>query len=402
MIASWLAAASPWQLLAATHLALTVAVYLVSFVLALLRRWGSAGVTVTADDLAISALKPLRGLDPHLEENLESFARLDAPPAFEVLLLVDDARDEALAVAERLAKKYPARFRVVVGTKSALANPKMASLSYAVPLAKNPLLWVTDSNVETSDAHLRAQVAEWKAAQRRGRVPTLVHAPVAAVGGSGLGARLERVHLGAYIGISAETTRLACIDTVVGKSLLFHREDLAKVGGFEAFGAAGGEDFLMGRAFRRAGSVRLARRTTCQVLGERLLAADFWKRQARWAKVRQSTTPLASLLLEPFSYFGTALLWLALGLLPWEVVVGVMVLKVLGDATATWAAVGGVSILDLLLVPFKEAMLLVIWASAPFSREVTWRGRRLAISGGDYRAEGSEADPAEKVPTSVS
>ncbi len=384
---SWLADASPWQLLAGLHLLISSVVYLPSLVSALVRRLGSSGASLTRDELVISALKPMRGLDPSLESNLESFARLDVPDAFEVLLLLDDVRDEALPLAEKMAKRYPKRFRVIVGTSPGMTNPKVASLCHALPFAKNSLIWVTDSNVETSDEHLRAQMLEWKGIQAKGRRPTLIHAPIAAVGGSGLGARLERLQLATYNTVNAETTLAAGIDAVVGKSLFLHRDDLKAVGGLEAFAAASGEDFLMGRAFHQVGVVRSARRTTRQVLGEHLTLADFWKRQARWAKVRHRMTPLAFMLLEPFSYFGTAFLWMSLGLLPWQVVAGVMGVKMAGDSVLMLAIAGEVRLLDVVVLPLKEAVLLLVWASTFFTREVTWRGRRLTVeSGGDYRA----------------
>ncbi len=395
---TWLEEASPWQLLAAVHLFVSVAFYLPSLVAALVRRLGSSGVEVQKDELVVTALKPLRGLDPSLEANLETFARLDAPDSFEVLLVVDDTRDEALPVARRVVKKFPHRFRILVGTTPGFLNPKVASLCFALPFAKNELIWVTDSNTETSDEHLRAQLGAWKAVQLEGRRPTLIHAPLAAVGGSGLGARFERLHLATSNSVSTETTQWGGFDAVVGKSLFFHRDDLAAVGGLETFGSAGGEDFLLGRAFHRAGAVRCAREATRQVLAENLSVADFWWRQARWAKLRQSMVPWLYAGLEHFTCFGTAWLWLLLGVLPWQLVGGVLALKALGDAALLLAFVGEVRPLDLVVSPLKELLFLAAWASAFFTREVSWRGRRLTvISGGAYGVELSPVTAGEPV-----
>ena len=54
----------------------------------------------------ISILRPLKGLDPHLEECLES-AFLQNYPQFEILLSVADAQDPAAQVAKALIAKYP-------------------------------------------------------------------------------------------------------------------------------------------------------------------------------------------------------------------------------------------------------------------------------------------------------
>jgi ceramide glucosyltransferase len=54
----------------------------------------------------VSILRPLKGLDPQLEECLESAFRQNYPQ-FEILLSVADDRDPAANVARALIAKYP-------------------------------------------------------------------------------------------------------------------------------------------------------------------------------------------------------------------------------------------------------------------------------------------------------
>src|ERR1035438_4445764 len=56
----------------------------------------------------VSLLKPLHGLEPQLEENLESFFTQDYPQ-FEVLFAVDHADDKAAEVARRVMDRHPER-----------------------------------------------------------------------------------------------------------------------------------------------------------------------------------------------------------------------------------------------------------------------------------------------------
>ncbi len=64
----------------------------------------------------VSILRPLKGLDTNLFENLESTFTQDYPN-FEVLLCVADADDQALSVVGSLIEKYPlVQARAVVGT----------------------------------------------------------------------------------------------------------------------------------------------------------------------------------------------------------------------------------------------------------------------------------------------
>lgn len=54
----------------------------------------------------VSILRPLKGLDNNLFENLESTFTQEYPN-FEILLSVDDESDQALGVVRELLQKYP-------------------------------------------------------------------------------------------------------------------------------------------------------------------------------------------------------------------------------------------------------------------------------------------------------
>lgn len=355
------------------QLTVALGLWLVGWVAAVVRRVGPRVADVSRDDLAISVLVPLYGRDPGLEENLAAYNGLDVPEAFEVLLGVDDVRDGALPAASLMAETWPARFRVIVGRSAGHVNGKVASLDHLLPHARNGLLWTMDANTRPTNEHLRAQVAEWKAARPR---PVLVHAPVVAVGGTGLGAALERVTHAAWNSVGAELARLAREDAVVGKSMLFHRDDLQQVGGFAAFGGARGEDYWLAHAFRRIGTVRYARVATRHALGHVTLG-EYVRRQLRWSIDRRRIAPVASWL-EPMTHVaGMAMVWGAIGLAPVQLVAVSLGCVFAGDAVLVWLHAGVLRPLDLLVWPLRQVLALVVWARTAFAREVVWRGRTL-------------------------
>ena len=64
----------------------------------------------------VSILRPLKGLDTNLFENLESSFKQEYPN-FEILLSVADEHDKALPVVYELLAKYPnVNARVIIGT----------------------------------------------------------------------------------------------------------------------------------------------------------------------------------------------------------------------------------------------------------------------------------------------
>jgi ceramide glucosyltransferase len=366
------------------HALLLSLVFTGSVVAALVRRYRRAPPFATSPMLRVTALKPLRGVDPGLEANLESFAAISLPVELEVLLLVDRDDDAALPVAKAVAARHPTRVRVLVGTDPSASNPKVGSLLFGLRSATHPILWVTDSNVLTSDAHVRSQLETWAAASAKGK-PTLIHAPLAAIEGSGLGAAFERAHLASYNNLSAETTLVAGVHAVVGKSLVMTREDLDAVGGLSAFAHISGEDFEMGRAFEKVGTVRSSQRATRQVLGT-FTASDFYKRQMRWATIRKRMTLFTYAVLEPFTYFALLPLWAALGWLRWELVAGLFAFKMLADA-ALIGAFGELRLRDVALIPLKDVVVFAAWVGAFFQTTVSWRGRTLDVQGANYAAQ---------------
>src|SRR5689334_15189867 len=54
----------------------------------------------------VSVLKPVHGMEPCLEESLESFFQQDYPD-YELIFCARQAYDPALLLAERLSLKYP-------------------------------------------------------------------------------------------------------------------------------------------------------------------------------------------------------------------------------------------------------------------------------------------------------
>ena len=145
----------------------------------------------------ISILKPLKGVDEGLYENLVALARQDYPH-FEILFGAEDADDPALDVARRVQAEFPdVKMRIVLGAASDGLNPKVRLLRRLLPLATHEWILVSDSNVRPARSYLR----EIRACQEETRAD-LVHNLLVGVGERSLGAKLENLHMNGWVSAS--------------------------------------------------------------------------------------------------------------------------------------------------------------------------------------------------------
>jgi len=326
----------------------------------------------------VSVLKPLKGLDESLEDNLRSFFAIDYPD-FELLFGVADADDPALDVVRRTIADHPqVRPRNVIDERKVGLNPKVNNLANLARHAANDLLLVSDSNVRVDPDYLEDLVARM-AAPGVG----LVSSPIRARGEHGLGSVLEAMHLNTFVmGGVASATAILRMTIVVGKSMLFRRSTLEAIGGFAHLGRHLAEDQVCGEDVRAAGQrVVVTGRPVDNVLGRGGLVG-FGRRIHRWALMRRHMCPIG--------YAGETLLnpvFIALVALA----IGPSALTATATAVALLAMSAHAAIAErrlgvrrpLLAYPGLELLrsaIVGILAPLPlFASTVTWRGNAFRV-----------------------
>ena len=324
----------------------------------------------------VSVLKPLSGADDGLYTNLKSFFEQDHPD-FELLFGVTDPSDPALAVVARLQREFPhVPSKTVVHAGSSALNPKVRNLLGIEPHARHDLVLISDSNVR-APAHYVRELASLHESERAGIVTNLF----AGRGEQSLGAALENVQLNGFCAAGSALPTLNGDAAIIGKSTLFSRSALNRLGGLTRLSCVLAEDFILGKMFEHAGERIVIAPTVLDNPNRRLSLRAAFARHLRWSMLRWRLRPIAALL-EPvtsplvmlpcaWSLIGPlALLWIAL-LLTIRDLGGWVLLRGWGRA---W--------IPLLLGPVRELAAPLAWLLGAFKRHVTWRGQRLRLSAG--------------------
>lgn len=106
----------------------------------------------------VSVLKPLHGKERGLEENLESFFRLDYPD-YELIFCARSLADPGILCAQEVARQFPSvPARFIASGEPAWVNPKIFSMSIMLEIAKNETIVFSDSDVRVGRDYLRGIV----------------------------------------------------------------------------------------------------------------------------------------------------------------------------------------------------------------------------------------------------
>ena len=239
--------------------------------------------TPPAGVLPVSILKPLKGADACLEDNLESFYRQDHPE-YEIVFSFASRDDEAFPVARRVADRHPdVPTAFVFDAREPGRNPKVSRLLAAMSRARHAIVLISDADVLASPGYLRRSVADFED-PRVG----LVSNPFRCAEGDSAGSVIESLHMNGFV--LGGTAAVSCFlkrPCVVGKSIFLRRAALDWIGGFDAVRDHLAEDFLLGDLMVRAGFRAVLSREFVTIVSRGKSIRSFWDRQVRWARMRR-------------------------------------------------------------------------------------------------------------------
>ncbi|KAK2461631.1 hypothetical protein APHAL10511_006094 [Amanita phalloides] len=377
------------------------------------RRRPRSHLARAANAPGVSILRPLKGLETNLYENLESTFRLDYLN-YEIFFCVADQDDQALPVVQKLMAKYPnVRATLVVGEETVGVNPKVNNLMRAYRMASNDILWVLDSNVLPDPGTLARSVdALTRSTHSTRRIALVHHIPFAFVNKPRVGSRIEEAFLNTslarmYIAINT----VAIESCVIGKSNIYRRSELELVDGsmipkthglgrdaslpsikrgLPAFGRFPAEDNMIAKALWHELGMRheLSCDVARNVVGNMSFLDYIWRR-VRWIRVRKRMA-FAVTLVEPFTesvmlgVLVSSCIQRLVGITPWIFLPVHFLSWILVDLDV-YSSLAGRPLSDKMRWSFiaawmaRELLAFPIWLLAMFDDEVEWRGQKYKI-----------------------
>ena len=326
----------------------------------------------------ISVLKPLKGLDDNLFDNLDSFCR-QSYPTYEIIFSLQDHNDPAYKIARKIIEKHPDRdIRIIIEPCSRGMNPKVNNLIPAYRASRHDAILISDSNVLVGPDYLRS-LGRHLSDPSVGLVTNLIRG----TGGKTLGSLFENLHLNSFIvGSVCFLDQFLGMPCVIGKSMLMRKNDLDAIGGFEAVKDVLAEDFIIGSRMHESGRRIVVDNYLINNENQYWGVRRFLNRHTRWAKLRWKIGGpryLTELLVNPVFIACLPLTWIGFTGPSLALPCCAAALKIAGDRHLGIRTGAATHPFAYLLVPIKDLIIGVLWLVPLLSDTVLWRGNRYRI-----------------------
>lgn len=325
----------------------------------------------------VSILKPLKGLDDNLFDNLASFCMQDYPE-YEIIFSIQDHNDPAYKVARKIKDKYPKRNISIVVEKCNIGlNPKVNNLIPAYRASRYEYVLISDSNVMVDKDYLKEIVKHMK--EDVGLVSNLIKG----VGGSTIGSILENLHLNSFIiGSVCFLDKFLKMPCVIGKSMLMRKKDIESIGGFNAVKDVLAEDYVIGERIHKMGKKVVLSNYIINNVNEYWGMRRFLNRHTRWGKLRWrlgGIKYISELIVNPVFISFIPIFALEFSVIAFLFMLFVSIVKILGDLYLGKITNSVSNPIVYLLSPFKDIIIGFLWFVPLLSNTIVWRGNRYII-----------------------
>ena len=350
------------------------ALFCVTLICGLAQPWVRRRRATRQDRPPISAIIPVKLLDPGFEIAQTSLFAQDYP-AYEVLIGAAEEVSPALDAARRIAAAHPRIACWFLHSASVAAvSPKLNTLAAPLAAARHDLVFTKDSNITLDPDTMAAFVQNLTQG-----VGLVVGVPVA-VRPVNFAGRVEAFLINGHARLLLTASVLG-LGFGVGKTMLFRRSDLARAGGVEVLSDMLAEDTAIAMELARQGlKTVFSHRSIAQETGARSFA-EIYNRQLRWSVIRRKNErftfplePLASPLPAAVAaaFAAPLLAWPA-----WLAFSSTLILWFCAETVFAFAKGWDVSVWSPLAFFGREILALTAWLRAFTTHDVVWAKTRF-------------------------
>ncbi len=331
------------------------------------------------DQLGISVLKPLRGLDIGLYDNLASLCR-QRYGRYQIICGVADESDPAGTLVRKLQREYPdVDLELVVDDRVYGSNYKVSNLINMYERAKHELIVIADSDIRVGPTYLASLDTAVRPANvglatclyravNRGGIPTLIESLFINTDFMALVMLARKVEKSSY---------------AFGATIAIRRSILDEIGGFSPIVNSLADDYQIGFRVSQKGYDLIV----TNVVVDTILALGNWRRlfdhQLRWARTYR--------ICRPAGYFGSILthgtLWSTLNVLyhafsPLSCLISgaALAVRYASAISLSWRHLRTkTSWTAMLMVPIKDLLFDALWLMAFAGDTVVWGGHRFRV-----------------------
>ena len=327
----------------------------------------------------VTILKPLCGIEPFLEEALDSFCTQDYPD-FQILFGIHDTNDPALAIVQRLCDRYPHRhLQIIIDPTIHGLNRKVSNIINLLPYIQHDFLVISDSDIHVKPDYLRHVVTALHQPNTG-----LVTTPYAGLPTNNsiiqalATCQLNHSFLPGVL-LSRRLGRQDCF----GATMALQRHTLNAIGGFDALLHHVADDAILGKLVRRQQlDITIAPCLTWTTITESHFQ-ELLQHELRWGRTIYSISPLGYIA----SSLQFPLFWATLTMLFfYHTILMGMIFFCLVWGICAWliskidCSIGLYKPWTLFLLPLRDWLSAIVMVGSISGTKVSWRGHILHIN----------------------
>ncbi|MBI2816838.1 MAG: bacteriohopanetetrol glucosamine biosynthesis glycosyltransferase HpnI [Acidobacteria bacterium] len=354
--------------------------YLAVFIAAVKFQYEKRAVTEFAPP--VSVLKPLKGVERDLYDNLASHCRQQYP-CFEIVVGFGDRDDPAHPIIAQLERDFPnVRIRTVIASQTHGANRKVNSLETMLREASFDVVVINDADIRVGPEYLRTVVAPLSD-PTVGLVTCLYR---------GIPGRTVRSIFEA-LGISAEFAGQVLlarwvegVKFALGATIATTKKQIAAIGGLSPLADYLADDYVLGNLIAAGGyRIHLSSTVVETVLPERSIQG-WISQQLRWARTVRVCRPGGYLGL--ILTFGIIFAAVAIILRPHS---GIALSLLFVTVSSRFLAAFGSGLVVcrdktvakfFWLLPIRDLVGFCIWVASFWGSQIVWRNKRFKLEKG--------------------